>query len=104
MINLMVVSKVLKEHQLFVKYSKCVFWLRSLTFHGHIISSKGVEVHPRKTEAVKNGHKPLTPTDIRSFLRLGGYYKRFVDGFASIASPLTTLTQNSNNLSAPRHV
>ena len=51
-------------------------------FLGHIISSEGVEVDPRKTEAVKN-------------VGLEGYYRRFVDGFASIASPLTTLTQKS---------
>ena len=66
-----------------------------MAFLGHIISNEGVEVDPRKTEAVKNGHKPLTPTDIRSVLGLASYYQRFVDGFASIASPLTILTQKS---------
>ena len=58
-------------------------------------SSEGVEVDPRKTEAVKNWPKPLTPTDIRSFLGLAGYCPRFLDNFASISSPLTTLTQKS---------
>ena len=66
-----------------------------MTFLGHIISSKGVEVDPRKMEAVKNCPRPLTPTDIRSYLGLASYYQRFVDGFVSIASPLTTLTQKS---------
>ena len=47
------------------------------------------------TEVVKNWHRPLTPTDIRSLLSLVEYYRRFVDGFASIYSPLTTLTQRS---------
>ena len=90
--HLRVVLQVLKEHHLFAKYIKCEFWLRSLTFLGHIFSSEGVEVDPRKIEAVKNYPRPLTLTDIRSFLGLAGYYRRFVDGFASISSPLTTLT------------
>ena len=75
-----------------------------MTFIGHSISSEGVEVDPRKTETVKNWPRPLTPTDIRSFLGLEGYYRRFVDNFASIASPLTTLTQSVRNLSGQRHV
>ena len=64
-----------------------------MTFRGHIISSEGVEVDPRKTEAMKNWPRLLTPTDIRSFFGLAGYYRRVVEGFASIASRLTTLTQ-----------
>ena len=48
-----VVLQILKEHQLFAKYRKCEFWLRSVTFLGHIISSEGIEVDPRKTKAVK---------------------------------------------------
>ena len=95
---LTVVLQVLKEHQLFSKYSKCEFWLRSMTFLCHIISSEVVEIDPSKTEAVKNFLKPLTPTDIRSFLGLAGYYRRFVNGFASIASPLTTMTPKSEIL------
>ena len=90
---LRIVLRTLKEHQLYTKYSKCEFWLRSVTFLGHIISSEGVEVDPRKMEAVKNWPRPLTLTDIRSFLCLAGYYQRFMDGFAFIAPPLTTLTQ-----------
>ena len=66
-----------------------------MTFLGHIICSEGVEVDPKKIEAVRNWPKPLTPTDIRSFLGLSCYYRRFVSGFASIASPLNTLTQKS---------
>ena len=53
--HLRLVLQVLKEHQLFAKYSKCEFWLRSVKFLGHIISSEGVKVDPKKTEAVKNG-------------------------------------------------
>ena len=76
-----------KELQLYAKYTKCEFCLRSVTFIGNIITSEGVEVDPKKMEAVKNWPRSLTPTDIKSFLGLAGYYLRFVDGFASIASP-----------------
>ena len=74
--HLSVVLKILKENQLFAKYSKCEFWLRSLVFLSHIISSEGVEVDPRKTMVVKNWPRQLTPIDIRSFLGLAGYYKK----------------------------
>ena len=57
------------------------------------MSRKCVEVDPKKIDAVRNWPRPLTPTDIRSFLGLAGYYRRFVDVFSSIASPFTTLTQ-----------
>ena len=62
---------MLKENQLFAKYNKCEFWLRSVAFLGNIVTSEGVEVDPRKNEAVKNCPRPLTPIDIRSFLGLG---------------------------------
>ncbi|XP_069152134.1 uncharacterized protein [Solanum lycopersicum] len=61
------------------KAIKCEFWLRSVTFLGHVVSDQGVEVDPRKTEAVKKWPKPLTPTDIRSFLGLAGYYRRWLE-------------------------
>ena len=69
-----------------------------MTFLGHIISSEGVEVDPRKMEVVKNLPKPLTPTGITSFLGLKRYNRRFVDGFASIESSLSTLTQKSKKI------
>ena len=64
---------MLKENQLFAKYSKCEFWLRSVVFPRHVFSSEGVEVDLRKKEAVKNCPRPLTPTGIRSFSGLEGY-------------------------------
>ena len=70
--HLRVVSQVLKEHQLFTKYNKCDFWLRSVAFLGHIISNEGTEVYLKITEVVKNWARPLSPTDIRSFVGLAG--------------------------------
>ena len=78
------VLQVLKENQLFSKYRKCEFWLRSVAFLGHIIFSEGVEVYQRKIEVVKKWLSPLTPIDIRSFFGLDGDYRRFVEGISSI--------------------
>ena len=66
-----------------------------MEFLGHIIYNEGANVDPRKTKAINNLPRPLTPTDIRSFLDLASYYRRFVDSFVSIAYLLTTLTQTS---------
>ena len=67
------------------------FGLDQLTIMGHVMFDKGVEVDPKKTEAIKYLTKPLTPTDIPSFLGLDGYYRRFVEGFSSIDAPLKAL-------------
>ena len=72
---------VLKEHQLYFKFSNCEFYIRIVDFLGHIIFGDGVEVDPKKTDTVKNWPRPLTPTYIRSFIGLAGYYRRFVKGF-----------------------
>ena len=64
-----------------------------MTFLGHVVSSEGIKVDPQKIEAVKNWPRPTTLTDIRSFLGLAGYYRRFVEIFSSLAAPLTKLTQ-----------
>ncbi|KAH0661557.1 hypothetical protein KY284_026488 [Solanum tuberosum] len=94
--HLRIVLQALKDHQLYDKFSKCEFWLRSVAFLGHIISSEGIEVDPQKTDAVKKWPRPLNPSDIRSYLGLACYYWRFVEGFSSIASLLTALTQKKS--------
>ena len=78
---------------MYAKFSKCESWLRSVTFLGHVVFDQGVEVDPRKTEAMKNWPNPLTPSDIRSFLGLDGYYRRLVESFSFIVAPLTDLTK-----------
>ena len=85
--------QILRENQLFSKLSKCDLWLKEVSFLGHIVSSEGIRVDPVKIEAVMNWKPPRNVTDVRSFLGLAGYYKRFVQGFSVIASSLTRLLQ-----------
>ena len=91
--HLRIIMEKLREHKLYAKFSKCEFSLRSVAFLGRIVSFNGIRVDPQKVEAVKNLSRPISPSDIRSFLGLAGYYRRFVEGFSSIAVPLTWLTQ-----------
>ncbi|KAH0735409.1 hypothetical protein KY285_011116 [Solanum tuberosum] len=91
--HLRVVRQTIKDRHLFTKFCKCEFWLQYVAFLGHIVSSKGIQVDSQKIEVVKQWPRPTSPIDIRRFFGLAGYYKRFVDRFSYIASPLTKLTQ-----------
>ncbi|KAH0706733.1 hypothetical protein KY289_011809 [Solanum tuberosum] len=91
--HLKIVLQTLKDRELYAKFSKCEFWLEFVAFVGHIVSGEGIKVDTQKIEAVQNWPRPTCPTDIMSFLGLAGYYRRFVEGFSSISSPLTKLTQ-----------
>ncbi|GKA39936.1 putative reverse transcriptase domain-containing protein [Tanacetum coccineum] len=83
------------EMRNFGKFSKCKFWLQEVHFLGHVVNSEGIHVDPSEIEAVKNWKPPKTPTEIRSFLGLAGYYRRFIANFSKIAKPLTLLTQKN---------
>ena len=85
------VLEIMRENQLYAKLSKCEFWLDSVAFLGHIISASGISVDPAKIEAVKTWPRPRSVTDIRSFLGLAGYYRRFVQDFSKVAKPMTNL-------------
>ncbi|KAL4032718.1 hypothetical protein IC575_005799 [Cucumis melo] len=87
------VLETLRANKLYAKFSKCEFWLKKVTFLGHVVSSEGVSVDPAKIEAVTSWPQPSTVSEIRSFLGLEGYYRRFVEEFSRIASPLTQLTR-----------
>ena len=89
--HLRIVLQTLRENQLFAKLSKCEFWLKEVSFLGHIVSAEGIRVDPVKIEAVVNWKPPRNVTEVRSFLGLAGYYRRFVQGFLVIASSLTRL-------------
>ena len=90
--HLRVVLGILREHQLCGKLSKCEFWLEEVQFLGHVISAQGIAVvDPAKIETVVKWERPQTVTKVQSFLGLAGYYKRFVEGFSKMVSPLTHL-------------
>ncbi|GJW17954.1 putative reverse transcriptase domain-containing protein [Tanacetum coccineum] len=91
--HLRLVLGLLKKEKLYAKFSKCEFWLREVQFLGHVINGNGIHVDPSKIEAVKNWKAPRTPTEVRSFLGLAGYYRRFIENFSKIAKSLTILTQ-----------
>ena len=89
------VLSILREKKLYAKFSKCEFWLNEVAFLGHVISGKGISVDPRKIEAVVEWEVPTNVTEVRSFLGMAGYYRRFVEGFSRIAQPLTKLTKKN---------
>ncbi|GJY57993.1 hypothetical protein Tco_0457885 [Tanacetum coccineum] len=92
-VHLKLILELLEKEKLFVKFSKCEFWLQEVCFLGHVVNSEGMHVDPSKIESVKNWNPPKTPIEIRSFLGLVGNYRRFITNFLKIEKPLTPLTQ-----------
>ena len=84
-----------REHQLYAKFSKCEFWLKEVSFLGHIISNGGVVVDPKKVRDVLSWKPPQDVSEIRSFLGMAGYYRRFIEGFSKLAKPMTTLLEKN---------
>ena len=93
--HLRVVLETLRKEQLYAKLSKCEFWLNEVSFLGHIVSKEGIRVDPKKIEVVVEWKPPRNVTEVRSFLGLAGYYRRFVKGFSMIATPMTRLLQKN---------
>ncbi|GJV25497.1 putative reverse transcriptase domain-containing protein [Tanacetum coccineum] len=91
--HLKIILELLKKEELYAKFSKCEFWIPKVQFLGHVIDSEGIHVDPAKIESIKDWTSPKSPTEIRQFLGLAGYYRRFIEGFSKIAKPMTKLTQ-----------
>ncbi|XP_043805273.1 uncharacterized protein LOC122721498 [Manihot esculenta] len=93
--HLRIVLQMLREKQLYAKFSKCEFGLNEISFLGRVVSAEGIRVDPKKIETILAWKPPKNITEVRSFLGLAGYYRTFVKGFSQIAAPLTRLLQKN---------
>ncbi|GJR07633.1 hypothetical protein Tco_0790285 [Tanacetum coccineum] len=91
--HLKLILELLKKEELYAKFSKCEFWISKVQFLGQVIDSQGIHVDPAKIESIKDWASPKSPTEIRQFLGLAGYYRRLIKGFSKIAKPMTKHTQ-----------
>ncbi|GJV67381.1 hypothetical protein Tco_1482890 [Tanacetum coccineum] len=100
--HLRIILELLKKEKLYAKFSKCDFWISTVQFLGHVIDSRGIHVDPAKIEAVKDWASPTTPTEIRQFLGLAGYYRRFIEAFQLLKqklceAPILALPEGNND-------
>ncbi|GJZ96053.1 putative reverse transcriptase domain-containing protein [Tanacetum coccineum] len=93
--HLKLILELLKKEELYAKFSKCEFWIPKVQFLGHVIDSKGIHVDPAKIESIKDWASPKLPTEIRQFLGLAGYYRRFIEG-----APILALLEGSEDFIA----
>ncbi len=93
--HLKVVLGLLQEHQLYGKLSKCKFWTQEIGFLGHVINEQGLAVDPEKVRSILDWKQPQCVREVRSFLGLAGYYRRFVPKFSVLAAPMTQLTRKN---------
>ena len=91
--HLRIVLQTLREHQLYVKFNKCKFWLTKVRFLGHVVSASGVSMDLEKVEAVMSWERSKSVFEIGSFLGLAGYYRRFIEDFSRLVAPMIRLTQ-----------
>jgi hypothetical protein len=93
--HLRIVLKRLRQEKLYTKFSKYEFWMEKVAFLGHVFSAKWIVVDPSKVESVTKWEQPLNMTDVRSFLGMAGYYRRFIENFSKIAKPMIELLKNN---------
>ena len=93
LVHIRMVFEKLKSANLSMKKSKCSFFSKEIQYPGHILSTTGIRPLPAKTHATQHMQPPTTPKQVRAFLGLVGYYRKFIKGFVKIAKPLTLLTR-----------
>nr|GEY88083.1 reverse transcriptase domain-containing protein [Tanacetum cinerariifolium] len=91
--HLKTILELHKKEELYAKFSKYEFWIPKVQFLNHVIDSQGIHVDLAMIESIKDWASPKMPTEIRQFLGLAGYYRRFIEGFSKIANSMTKLTQ-----------
>jgi hypothetical protein len=96
--HLRLVLEKLRSNKLYAKSSKCEFWLTKVAFLGHVSSIGGVSVDPSNVKDVLNWMSPMNDSEIRSFLGLAGYYRRFIKDFSKIAKPMMKLLEKNKNI------
>ena len=96
--HLRIVLQLLRDHQLYAKFNKYEFWLIEVRSLGHVVSASGVSVDPKKVKAVMSWETPKLVFEIRSFLGLAGYYRRFIEDFSRLAALMTRLTRKEVKL------
>jgi hypothetical protein len=102
--HLRIVLERLRQQKLYAKFSKCEFWMEKVAFLGHVLSAKRIVVDPSKVESVTKWEQPLNVTDVRSFLAMAGYYRRFIENFSKIAKPMMELLRTTPSSSGQKHV
>jgi hypothetical protein len=95
--HLRMVLEKLRSNQIYAKFSKCEFWLTEVTFLGNVISAGGISVDPSKVKDVLNWMSLMNASEICSFLRLAGYYRRFIKDFPKIAKPMTRFLEKNKD-------
>jgi hypothetical protein len=94
--HLRIVLQLLRDHQLYVKFSKCEFYIKEVPFLGHVVSPEGIMVDPSKVKEVLEWKLPTMVSEVRSFLGLADYYRRFIPNFSKITKPITELLKKGN--------
>ena len=88
--------KTLQEQSLYAKMSKCEFGIKELLYLGYIIGQDGVKMHMEKIRAILECPSPKNITELRGFIGICTYYRKFVKGFSKLTSPITDLTKKDD--------